>query len=359
MLIVDLLTDHIYIPAHFQNQLNLGQNTNNLLTCIYLCQNHEYCRTAVFDELNLFCTLFEECSTVGRIVSQIQSTVLSFLVCDGEPDYLAFSPPIAPVLMQTVLSNMINTPVLPISSTYDIVTIGNHLYLPADNSNHVKMYDTDTYTALDDFIFPESINGTYYHLDRTGTFCYLNFNGSAFSLYSSITGISTSVNTYAKAIRICFSTSFVVTIRSNYFGVDVYLRTTNNFAAGYAYSIILTASVAPCVILNDQLLILISTFLGNGLIQTINLNLTGHSPITTLPMPTWAPVIGRATVNIDAAGRIYVQTNNSYALVVYTTSEQMLGRLPGKNWLEVAGKASKYKFRILTGNTIFEYDPSV
>ncbi len=29
----------------------------------------------------------------------------------------------------------------------------------------------------------------------------------------------------------------------------------------------------------------------------------------------------------------------------------MLGRLPGKSWLEIAGKASEYKYQILTGAT--------
>ncbi len=62
---------HRYIPAHLQNQLNLGENTNDLFLCMCLCQNHNYCQTAVFDQLKMHCTLFEECSTVGRIVSQI------------------------------------------------------------------------------------------------------------------------------------------------------------------------------------------------------------------------------------------------------------------------------------------------
>jgi hypothetical protein len=185
---IDLLSDHSYIPAHLQNQLNLGESTNNLLTCIYLCQNDDYCRTAVFNELNMQCTLFEECSTVGQIVSQIQSTLISFLVCDGEPEYLAFSPPVKPVLLDTVLSNMINTTVLPIHTTYDIVMMGNYLYMPRSYFNYFQIYDTDTYTALDDFVFPLSINGTYYRLDRTGTFCFLNSDSSTFTLYSSITG---------------------------------------------------------------------------------------------------------------------------------------------------------------------------
>jgi hypothetical protein len=141
---IDLLSDHSYLPARLQNQLNLGENTDDLLTCIYLCQDEDYCRTAVFYELTRERTLFEECSTVGRIVSQIQSMLISFLVCDGEPEYLAFNPPLKSVLLATILSNMTNTTVLPISTTYNIVMMGNYLYMPQDNSNHFKIYNTDT-----------------------------------------------------------------------------------------------------------------------------------------------------------------------------------------------------------------------
>jgi hypothetical protein len=158
------------------------------------------------------CTLFEECNTVGRIFSQIQSTLVSFLVCDRELEYLVFSPSVKPVLLNTILSNMIDTTVLSISTTYDIVMMGNYLYLLQDYSNHVKIYDTDKYTALEDFIFPLSINGTDYRLDQIGTFCYLNPSGSAFTLYSSLTGVSKTMNTHQSAIHICFSTIFVVTV---------------------------------------------------------------------------------------------------------------------------------------------------
>jgi hypothetical protein len=34
---IDLLFDHIYVPAHLQNQLNFGESINDLLSCIYLC----------------------------------------------------------------------------------------------------------------------------------------------------------------------------------------------------------------------------------------------------------------------------------------------------------------------------------
>jgi hypothetical protein len=40
---VDLLHDHSYLPAHLQNPLNLGENTDDLMTCIYLCQDEDYC----------------------------------------------------------------------------------------------------------------------------------------------------------------------------------------------------------------------------------------------------------------------------------------------------------------------------
>jgi hypothetical protein len=100
----------------------------------------------------------------------------------------------------------------------------NYLYMPQDNTNRFKIYDTNTYIPLNDFIFPSFINGTVYRLDRTGTFCYLNVNRSAFSLYSSLTGEIQTINTIRNEIRICFSTSFVVLISSSYNYVDVYLR---------------------------------------------------------------------------------------------------------------------------------------
>jgi hypothetical protein len=211
--------------------------------------------------------------------------LISFLVCDGEPEYLAFNPPLKSVLLATILLNMTNTTVSPISTTYNIVIMGNYLYMPQDNSNHFKIYNTDTYIPLDDFIFPSFINSTYYRLDRTGIFCYLNPNKTAFTLYWSLTGEIQTINTNRNESRIYFSTSFVVTIDSSYNHVDVYLRAANNLSASFAYSILLTVNQisAPCVILNDQLLILISNSGGNGRIQSIILNRT--TPVEFIHKP--------------------------------------------------------------------------
>ncbi len=46
--------------------------------------------------------------------------------------------------------------------------MGNYLYMPRDYSNYFKIYDTDTYIPLNDFVFPSSINGTDYRLDGIG-----------------------------------------------------------------------------------------------------------------------------------------------------------------------------------------------
>ncbi len=118
---------------------------------IYLCQNEDYCQTTVFNELTLQCTLFEECSTVGRIVTQIGSMLISFLLCDREPKYLTFSPPLKTVLLATPLPNIT---VLSISTTYDIVMMGNYLYMSRDYSNYFKIYDTDTYIPLNNSHHP-------------------------------------------------------------------------------------------------------------------------------------------------------------------------------------------------------------
>jgi len=67
--------------------------------------NHDYRRIPIFNQLNLHCTLDEECTSIGRHIAQIQSIKNT-------------GPPIKPALMQIVLSSIINETVLPISSVY-------------------------------------------------------------------------------------------------------------------------------------------------------------------------------------------------------------------------------------------------
>lgn len=82
--------------------------------------------------------------------------------------------------------------------------------LPRDYPYYFKVFDADTYTTVNDFIFSSSTNRTHYRLDQTGIFHYLNPSGSPFTLYSSLTEVSETLNTPSPS-----SDSFIATFRLN------------------------------------------------------------------------------------------------------------------------------------------------
>ena len=99
--------DSTYVVNHPTHQMGHGVSSDSLLQCVYLCQNDDYCRTAVFGASAMRCLLFEECSSFGDIISHPTRTVISFQLCDDEPERMAFSAPLtASVPVLTVMSNL-------------------------------------------------------------------------------------------------------------------------------------------------------------------------------------------------------------------------------------------------------------
>jgi hypothetical protein len=70
MATVQIYHDSKYIPGYHPHRI-CTFFINTLRDCIYLCQNNDYCRTANYYDSNTgtMCTLFEENSFVGQIVS--------------------------------------------------------------------------------------------------------------------------------------------------------------------------------------------------------------------------------------------------------------------------------------------------
>ena len=136
---VQLYHDAKYIPGYHLHTIG-NYPMSTLVDCIYLCQNNDYCRTANYfnSETGSLCSLFEENSFVGQIVSisSSMSIVISFNLCPNgisEPAYLCFGLPTnnqAPVTVQHAMNNllfhstMVNTHVLSYHSNQsDLCTI--------------------------------------------------------------------------------------------------------------------------------------------------------------------------------------------------------------------------------------------
>jgi hypothetical protein len=133
--------------------------TNSLYDCIYLCQNNDYCRTANYFDLHsgTLCSLFEENSFVGRIIST--TSIISFDLCPNgfvEPPYICFGLPTniqSPVTVQYAMNNLRLVQKWPICIYYPII-FPTLLYVPFFTANTVQIYEWPSLQFISNFTFP-------------------------------------------------------------------------------------------------------------------------------------------------------------------------------------------------------------
>ncbi len=353
---IDLRMQHTYLVSHITHKIGLGVSSPDLRSCIDICFNHDFCRTAVYDSQLWVCSLFEECSTQGQIVPHAQTILISFLVCAGEPINMAFVQPLmTPVSAATVMANLKWITNLPSSASWRPFFVNEHIYVPL--SRGINVYETDTYTRIRTIRLSAPAGINFVRADSQGTFIYYQKNDSNLYIYSLLTNITTPVgSSYVDAI-FCYSASFIVVTAWPSNVADVYLRSTMTNSATFIYRINNGNQLSHCVIINDQQLI--GATISGGM-QTTILNKTNYnSTISTIPLNTTYLLTG-AIVNIDAAGRIYAAPTWSYNVsTVFLPDGRLIGVHGGTH--DCTGKTSKYKFIFMSTDgsrvSIFEYTP--
>jgi len=351
---IDLLYQHGYIVSDITYQIGLGMSVSNLELCIYACYNNDFCRTAVFDSQLLVCSLFEECSDRGQIISNISTTLISFVLCNGEPDNMAFIHPLTtPVPLPTVMSNLQWIKDIAVASWYPFF-VNDQFYVPL--SNVINVYETDTYTLVQSVQIPVTSGIYFVRGDSQGTFIYSQNGDSNIYIYSLSLNIVTQVNSSRTNFKLCYSTSFIV-ITSVSSTVDVYLRSITNNSATFLYRIGGWNSSDNCAIINDQQLII--ALWGGGLQTTILNKINHNSTVVTLPLSTSYLPTG-AMVTMDTAGRLYTAAgSNRDVSTVFLSNGTLIGIHNGTS--DSVGKANKHKFIFVStnGNTlsVFEYTP--
>ena len=355
---VDLLTQHTYIVSHVKNKIGLGVNSPDLRSCIDTCFNHDFCRTAVYDSQLLICSLFEECSDQGQIVFSAHTTLISFLVCEGEPASMAFVQPIAtPIPVQTAMANLRWVKDLTSSASWCPFFVNDHIYVPLQSQNIINIYETDTYTLTGTIQLPASPGIFFVSGDSQGTFIYFQTGDSNLYIYSLSTNIVTSASSSWVNFVFCYSASFIVVTAWPWRVADVYLRSTMNNSATFIYRIDNWNQLNHCVIINDQQLI--GTTLSGGMQTTLLNKTTYNATIITIPLNTTYLPTG-SIVSMDAAGRLYTApTASMNASTVFLPDGTLIGVYNGTS--ACVGKTSKYKFIFMSpkGNrvSIFEYAP--
>ena len=339
---IDLQEQATYIVNHPTHQIGLGVSVSNLLQCIYLCQNHDYCRTAVFDGQAMICLLFEECSSFGDIVSSAASTVISFQLCENEPESVAFSPPLtASISMSAMTSNLTLITILAASASWYPFFVVNEIYVPLQRS--INVYATDSYQLVRTIPIPGTSSLFFTRGDSQGTIIYNQPSDSNIYIYSLQTETLSTVNSSLTDFKLCYSASFII-ITSPPLGVaDVYLRSLANNSATFLYRIGGWNYIRHCAILKDETLVASLAF--GGLQTTILSKTTFNSTVVTLALNASYLPTG-AALNFDPAGRLYTSTTSSRNMsLVYLSDGRLIGTHQGT--LDSAGKASKYKFMLL------------
>ena len=349
--------DSTYVANHPTHQMGPGVGSASLLQCIYLCQNDDYCRTAVFDEPAMSCLLFEECSAFGDVVPHSTRMVISFQLCDDEPESMAFSASqTASVPMFTVMSNLTWITNLAASASWYPFFVVDRIYVPVQRS--INVYETDSYQLIGTIPIPATSSFYFIRGDSQGTIVYNQPYDSNIYIYSTQSKSLTTVTSSLTNFNLCFSASFIIITSSPLSVADVYLRTPANNSATFIYRINGWSYIRHCVIQKDQKLVAGLEF--GGMQTTMLSKTTFNSTIITLPLNASYLPTG-AVLNFDAAGRLYTSTDSSQQKsLAYLSDGRLVGFHPGT--LDCAGKASKYKFIFLItdGNqvTVYEYQPS-
>ena len=319
---IDVEKQSTYIVNYPTHQIGLGVSVSNLLQCIYLCQNHDYCRTAVFDGQAMICLLFEECSSFGDIVSSAASTVISFQLCENEPESVAFSPPLtASISMSAMMSNLTWIESLPASASWHPFFVVDQLYVPLQTA--IDVYELEFYQRVQTIQIPLTTVLLFLRADSQGTFIYNQPWDPNIYIYSSRRNTLATITSALTNFFICYSTSFIV-ITSGPLGVaDVYLRIPVNNSAAFLYRISGWNWITSCVIIKDQQLI--GSLAPGGLQTTMLSKTTFNSTLMTLPLNASYLPTG-AAINIDAAGRLYTAPTWSQQMSrVYLPDGRLIG----------------------------------
>lgn len=334
---VQLYNDVKYIPGYHLHTIGTYAVTT-LFDCIYLCQNNDYCRTANYfnSNMDIMCTLFEENSFVGQIISSTStmSIVISFNLCPNsfmEPDYICFGLPSniqAPVTVQYAMDHLRFIQQWSTRIYYPII-LTTLLYVPSFTNGTVKIYEWPSLKFINNIIFPPPI----YSFDMTlsGNFLLTSTGTHYIYFYSASQNWTDSSADFYPAY---LSDDYLVVLSNG--NSKIYVR--NSTTGQQLFNITITSTNNWWGRILNQKLYITST---NGL-RRIDLS-QGASALPVVLVEN----ISCKEMFLDASGRLYIEQNNSTRnnSFVYDVYGKLLASYT--NGSKLIAKASKYTFYVL------------
>ena len=333
---VKMIYSSMYIAAYHLHVMGTFPSTS-LRNCMLQCQNNDYCRTANYFQSGsgMFCSLFEEYSSVGRIVSvsSFISTVISFDLCPPgytEPTYICFGVPAkiqAPVTVQQALNGLRLVKSFALTTYHPIVLPSiNTLYVPLYAQTTIQKFEWSSLMFIANTIAP--IPTYSYDMDIWGNLLQSS-SSSTRTLISGPAGnwSDTSIGYYSASM----SDSYVVIVPTARYPVYILNSTTGQRLFNYTAS---TVGSSWARIVNRQLYITSNTGLRR-------FNLTQGAAASSVLL---VPGLISKEIFLDASGRLYVEQNdatlnNSF---VFDLQGTLLANYTHGSKLIV--KASKYSY---------------
>ena len=334
---VEIYHDSKYIPGYHLHTIGTF-STNTLSDCIYLCQNNDYCRTATYFDSNTgsMCSLFEENSFVGQIISTTSttSTIISFNLCpDGfaEPAHICFGLPTTtqpPVTVQYAMDHLRLVQQWPIRIYYPII-LNNLLFVPSFTAGNVQIFQWPSLEFISNLTFPLPIYS--FDMNLFGSFLLTSSSTYAMYFYSTYQNWTSSTNIFYPAI---LSDNYIVALSNG--DATIYVRNSTTGRQIFNITIPGTSNWWGRII--NQQMYITST---NGL-RRIDLSQGGLVPPVVL-----VSNFSCKEMFLDASGRLYIEQfdatkNNSF---IYDLNGALLASYT--KGTKLIAKASKYTFYLL------------
>lgn len=227
---VKIISNSFYIPAYYKHFITNISNIHSVSRCMYACQNDEYCRAAQYDSQASICSLYEEYSFVGSVLSSngTGQTVISFSHCSNdsvrEPMYVCFGSPLAaPITIENVIRQLfLNTPSLVTnglvrSSVWSTKTV---IVAPIWDWDVHLPYDVNhDYISLQGYRIVTGINLKYFDVDGNDYYSIVDSSGV---LYIRTDSFNKTISSMVWQ-RTCMSDKYLVAIPSSSTNKTVYV----------------------------------------------------------------------------------------------------------------------------------------
>ena len=364
---VQIIPNSYYVPAHYKHLISTILHVMSTKKCMYTCQNHDYCRTAVYNGQTAVCSLYEEYSFVGQVRPSlvVDQSVIRFSFCPGnvdEPTSVCFatsmkpSKPIDQVIRQTFTSG---------SLVRINATAGSSLWsttwftlAPMWAFDRQVMHDTNNdyielgYTTSVAGINIASLDGdepNYYVLTDLG----------ARSLFIASRSLNTTIHP-TNLRTVCLSDQFVIapSLLATNRTIYVYWRSNGSKAFFLPAP---NNGVTGCIVVNEALFLIGNP--PNPPIQSVPLSASSTS------MSNYSVIVSNSDcpqavkpIKIDSSGRLFVSCRNAsnWYMLVFTSNGTILARIYNSFFsnTQLGIKATKYRYSLAAsvGPATFIYE---